>query len=567
MRSPRRRSVLALLGVSAAAAAAVPLLTLATGAPPLPDLVSESPALSTDARFNANPAPRPYSDGRLLLRFDGYVTNSASAGSSLEIRASGANAGNGYVMQNVQQIGGATSPGVGGSVVDNSGGLPTPVVRFEAADDHNHYHLKNAAEYSLWNKDKTAQVAIAQKTEAGFCLEDTLWAGGDGPATYTTSAAGNAFCWQNDRDHAGTLVMGISPGWKDLYNAGLTYQWVDVSNTQPGEYNLAERVDPTNVIRESNESNNGYAFLPYTLAGYVASNVSTSQTGSARSITLGATKFGTPSVCPALGPNATPDPCTSAARQFKILTPPQHGTLSKSPSDGTFSDSSVTYRPNPGYTGSDTFTYAAVTAGWPYPLNPAPATVTIAGTTAAVAISGAPASLVAGTSAQLSASVVGAPPGVNWSASAGTISADGLYVAPSTPPAGGSVTITASSAASPNLKGSVAIAITAASTAPAPTAVSRLPTTRPLLSSLRTGHVGKRVIVGKVVTGNAAGTLKFTATIKKTVLGRCTIKAKANKTVSCRIVLKRAYPLKKVTMTAQLKVGKKSIVRRAYIIK
>ena len=269
---------------------------------------------------------------------------------------------------------------------------------------------------------------------------------------------------------------------------------------------------------------------------------------------------------PDTSPNATPDPCTGAGRQFKILTPPQHGTLSRSPSDGAFSDASVTYRPDPGYTGSDTFTYAAVTAGWPYPLNPAPATVTIAGTTAAVAIAGAPAGLVAGASAQPGASVVGAPPGVTWSASAGTISSDGLYVAPGTPPPGGSATITASSAASPNLKGSVTIAITAASTAPAPTAVSRLPTTRPLLSSLRTGHIGRRVIVGKVVTGNAAGTLKFTATLKKTVLGRCTVKAKANRTVSCKIVLKRSYPLKKITMTAQLKTGAKSIVRRSHIL-
>ena len=47
-----------------------------------------------------------------------------------------------------------------------------PEVRFESADGHNHYHLKYAAEYSLWNSQGTAQVALAQKTQAGFCLED-----------------------------------------------------------------------------------------------------------------------------------------------------------------------------------------------------------------------------------------------------------------------------------------------------------------------------------------------------------------------------------------------------------
>lgn len=559
MKSPRRRSVLALLGVSAAAAG-LPLLTMALGAAPLPDLVSEPPALSSDVKYAAYPAPRPYTDGRLLLRFDGYVTNSASAASPLEIRASGASASSGWEMSSVQQVGGSTAPGVGGSVVDNPSGLPTPVVRYDSADDHKHFHLKNAAEYSLWTKDKTAQVALAQKTEAGFCLEDTLYAGGDGPAVYDVSQ--NNFCWQGaPTERPDSLVMGISPGWKDLYHAGLSYQWVDVSNVQPGEYNLAARVDPNNVIRESNENNNNNQFLAYTLAGFVAKPVSVSQTGVARTITLDATRYGDPSVCNTAGQ------CSSSSRLFKIISAPLHGTLSKTPQDAAFSASSLTYTPNPGYSGSDTFTYAAVTQGWPYPLNPAPAAVTIAGTTASVAISGAPASLLVGTSAQLSAAVVGAPPTVNWSASAGTISPTGLYVAPTAVPPGGTATITASSTASPNLKGTVTIAI--AGPPPAAPAGTNIPKSQPksLLSPVKTGHIGKRIIVGKVTTGGKAGTLRFTATIRKTVLGRCTVKAKANKTVTCKIVLKRNYPLKKVKLTAQLKFAKSAVVRSAFVVK
>ena len=30
---------------------------------------------------------------------------------------------------------------------------------WEPDDDHNHWHLKNAPRYSLWNSDKTAEVA------------------------------------------------------------------------------------------------------------------------------------------------------------------------------------------------------------------------------------------------------------------------------------------------------------------------------------------------------------------------------------------------------------------------
>ena len=34
-----------------------------------------------------------------------------------------------------------------------------PQIIWEPEDDHNHWHLKNAARYSLWNSDKTAEVA------------------------------------------------------------------------------------------------------------------------------------------------------------------------------------------------------------------------------------------------------------------------------------------------------------------------------------------------------------------------------------------------------------------------
>jgi len=547
--------VLALLGVSAAAAASLPLLTMAIGATQLPDLVSAPPALSSDYPKGV----QVYPDGRLLLRFDGYITNSPGAPGALEIRASNPDAS--LVMQTVGQWTGMTSPGVGGSQVDSSG-LPTPVVKFESADDHDHYHLKNAAEYTLWNQDKTAQVAIAQKTEAGFCLEDSSYAGGAGPATYTTGAAGNAFCWQHDPNHAGTLVMGISPGWKDVYGAYLTYQWIDVSNVQPGQYNLAARVDPLNVIRESDEGDNGYKFLPYTVAGYLAKPFATPQTATAKTITLDATQFG-----------------TTGARQFMILSSPLHGVLSKSPASGPFSDSTVTYTPNPGYTGADSFTYGAINNGNDglggnyvtptrpngYPLNPAAATVSLTTTVPSVAISGAPASMVAGTSVQLTSSLANLGGGVTWSASGGAITPTGLFTAPTT---AGTVTVTATSTANPNVRATVTIAVAPVPVAaPAPGLTSVKAVSRALLSGVTTGHIGKRTVVGKVVTGPKTGTVTFTATINRTVLGRCSAKVPARHSFTCKVVLKRNYPLTKVLMTAQMKFGKKSVVQRSYVVK
>lgn len=438
MRSARRRSILGLLGVSAAAAVAVPIYAFAAPDPSdLPDLVSEPPA---NEYLEAPWDRQTPVDDRLLLRFDGYVTNSPSAGSALEIRASNPDpAGR---MQSVQQVGDSDFPGDPSAIpVGPAAGGP-PTVQFETADDHLHFHLKDAAEYTLWNEGKTAQVALAQKTEAGFCLEDTIQMPGAGPRRYSVSQSG--FCWQTRPSGQTTLTMGITPGWKDEYHDRLTYQWVDVSSVQPGRYVLAGRVDPRDVILESDEFNNGYAFMDSTttIPGHLAQPVSQAQTGAPTQVTLQAATFGSPS-----GP-----------RQFRILSAPAHGTLSQ-PVGATFSGSTVTYTPKPGYRGSDSFTYAAVTGGNPYPRTPAAAAASLIGDSVSVAISGAPAKLLVGTSAQLSAAVVNAPGGVTWSASAGTISPSGLYVAPGSPPPGGAVTIQARSTENPEAVGEARIAI------------------------------------------------------------------------------------------------------------
>ncbi len=126
--------------------------------------------------------------------------------------------------------------------------------------------------------------------------------------------------------------------------------------------------------------------------------------------------------------------------------------------------------------------------------------------------------------------------------------------------------MTATSTSVPSVAASVAIGVNpAAAQAPMPSVTVKSPTGVRLLSDLGTTHIGKRVIVGKVVVGPKSGRLIFTATINKTVLGRCNVKAPARKTVTCKITLKRNYPLKKVKMTAQLKFAKSSVVRRAFV--
>ena len=72
------------------------------------------------------------------------------------------------------------------------------------------------------------------------------------------------------------------------------------------------------------------------------------------------------------------------------------------------------------------------------------------------------------------------------------------------------------------------------------------------LSRMLTGHVGRKVILAKVQVGGRRGTLRFTATVKRRVVGRCNVgRVGARKTVTCKITMKRPYPLTKVRFTAR----------------
>ncbi len=161
----------------------------------------------------------------------------------------------------------------------------------------------------------------------------------------------------------------------------------------------------------------------------------------------------------------------SGQPRFRILAPPAHGSLSRA-AGSAFADPALVYTPEPGYRGSDVFTYEVRDDASDYPREAAAAAVTIAGASPVVAITGAPISLTAGTGVRLTAGLTGGSGGVTWSVDGvvggdrahGTIGPDGVYRAPATPPPGGAVTIRATSVASPGAWSEVRIAITAVRT-------------------------------------------------------------------------------------------------------
>ena len=437
----RGRTVLALLATAAVAAAGAG--PAAGDTPPalvFPDLVSDPPE-------------RPYVrdhefEGvhRLLVRFDGFVHNAGPG--ALEIEGNPLLA----VRQRVYAEDGsahAWTPGPGEAA---------PTVLYEATDGHQHWHLMRAAEYSLWTRDRSAQVAPAEKV--GFCLYDIERIETLGPSSPVYDDATNGGFCEWGHPEATSLRMGVSAGWRDVYGGHLALQWVDASSTPPGRYVLASRVDPTDVIHETDETNNGYAFAgrEVVVPGYVALPVGPVEVrrDARRTITLAADAF-------------APEDDTLGERRFKIVTPPDHGTLDQAVGDA-FRGPSVVYTPDPGYSGPDSFEYVALDAYSEFPRFPAAAAASLVvgdGPATSVAISGAPASQVAGTSARLTATVAGVEGGVTWSvdgveggsATTGTIDADGLYIAPASPPPGGVVRIRATSVEAPWAYGEVTVAI------------------------------------------------------------------------------------------------------------
>jgi hypothetical protein len=490
----------------------------------LPDLVSDPPA---------NPQLQTFSqpDGNhLLLRFDGYVHNQGQG--ALEVRGSN-RVGTEYstVVQRVYRS--------DGSFFDDSSRDPQMI--YEPEDGHVHWHLKDAARYSLWNEAKTGEVAPAMKT--GFCLIDSQRRETHGPSSPVYSTGGsNNFCGQNEPNRV-SLFEGVSAGWRDIYPRTLAFQWVDVSDVSPGRYWLRAEVDPDDWARESNEVNAAAdASSLFTIPGYAANPVDAgtiSATGPT-TIPLSTTSFGS-----GLG-----------SRVFRIIVPPRRGTLNV-PGGATFTGASVVYTPDPGWAGPDRFTYTVHHTSSSFPRYPTPAAVTlnVGGMFPNVSISGAPATMYAGTSARLLPTVLGDDPFVTYTVNGvsggspptGRVDITGLYVAPPTAPPGGSVTIRATSEAGAYDEVTIQV-VDPLPPQPAPSLAPAADTSLEVQSPARSLPGGRRgfrrtrlAVVGDalVVTTRTGrtGIARVRVRTDDRLLGRCLVKTTRGRALTCRVPL------------------------------
>ena len=103
-----------------------------------------------------------------------------------------------------------------GSVDDNA-----ETAQFEWDECHNHWHYKGYAEYVLFDTDGQL-IPVGFKN--GFCVMDLECSDG-GTAQY------------------GCSTMGISAGCGDIYGAGLSCQWIDITTVPDGDYTMVVRTN------------------------------------------------------------------------------------------------------------------------------------------------------------------------------------------------------------------------------------------------------------------------------------------------------------------------------------
>jgi hypothetical protein len=116
---------------------------------------------------------------------------------------------------------------------------------------HGHWHIKDFNDYRLL--DCEGQVRVGRKQ--AFCLEDFRHiAGGPASAHFTCGD------------------QGVSPGWADVYEAGLDCQWIDITGLPDGDYVLEAETNRSGIVHEDHYGNN-FVWAGVRIAGGTATGI------------------------------------------------------------------------------------------------------------------------------------------------------------------------------------------------------------------------------------------------------------------------------------------------------
>jgi hypothetical protein len=125
---------------------------------------------------------------------------------------------------------------------------------------HAHFHIKNIYVAKLWRVDaksnRIGRRPIARSDKNGFCPEDTAPVGSR-PANRRYACFGAEGFGSN----GSIQIVGISPGWSDIYPFSLPDQYIEIGDVPNGRYLFELEVDPNDVFVESAEDDNSACVL------------------------------------------------------------------------------------------------------------------------------------------------------------------------------------------------------------------------------------------------------------------------------------------------------------------
>lgn len=118
-------------------------------------------------------------------------------------------------------------------------------------DAHTHFHYTDFATYELrrlapdGRPDYSASGLLQLSGKVSFCFLDSDAVRDDAPPPFYTTATCNA-----------PVVMGISPGWADIYDAGLEGQSLPIEGLPNGDYALITHLNYEQTLHETGYDDN-----------------------------------------------------------------------------------------------------------------------------------------------------------------------------------------------------------------------------------------------------------------------------------------------------------------------
>jgi hypothetical protein len=120
-----------------------------------------------------------------------------------------------------------------------------------SGDGHNHWHVTGLQTIRLQNLQAEP---LGEVGKIGFCFLDSYNYGSTKPSRYDSD---HSVC-QTRSD--GTVPMGVSKKWGDIYPSTIAFQWIDITGLPSGDYKLKVIADaPTSTggrFLELDETNN-----------------------------------------------------------------------------------------------------------------------------------------------------------------------------------------------------------------------------------------------------------------------------------------------------------------------